>query len=553
MKIVLVCIGQFQSYITDCVNQLMLWGNLDITILTDTEVLQQELMNHLPKNVLIKIIYPNHCQELFNLFESSSRLSHEFRNGFFRHCFKRFIYLCEYMKEGGETDILHFENDIMVYRNTDDWKQLLFQSNLAIVMDSVNRCIPSVMYFKDHVLLEECLSRHIDPHENDMEFWAKCKLFYPEKILTLPIIYEYPEIPNNYYENYSSKIGIFDGAAIGQYFGGVNPENDDNDTRGFINETCMIKYNKHQFSWRQDPTNGLWKPMILRDSNWIPINNLHIHSKRLRNFNSIPICVSQLEHKLCSLFENNDLFSKESFQKFINHFFYFNEASSGRKLPIPLWNLPIICIEENEMDIFLKTHHVFIRRPFILICQNNSTFDIPEEILRNALDKPNCLSIFMQMPPSMAHDKIHILPIGLPIEHSHILREIIYDTPFKHVKEQWLYCPLHMIPKDYVYECKKMVDESDYKSYLLQLSRYKYCICDHSELNEFYKLFWDCIRMQVIPIVEKSANITFDIQPIVVVDRWKDISSATENYIFPNYPLFDSELYKDKFFKIINR
>lgn len=561
MKIVLVCIGQFQSYIKDCVNQLILWGNLDITILTDTDTLQQQLINHLAKSISIQIVYPNHCRELFDLFESRSQLSHGFRNGFFRHCFKRFIYLCEYMKTTGETDIIHFENDIMVYRNTDDWKELLSGSKLALVMDSVNRCIPSVMYFKDYVLLEECLSTHINPDENDMQFWAKCQKYYPDKINTLPIIFGCPEIPKIYYENYTPNIGIFDAAAIGQYFGGVNPENDDKDTRGFINETCIIKYDKYKFCWRQDLTNSLWKPMIMNDSNWIPINNLHIHSKTLSNFSSQPICISQLEHKLCTLFENNDLFSKNSFQKCINHFFYFNQAYSeeyNRKLRRPVWNLPVICIHENEFETFITNHRMYIRRPFLLICQNNILLDISEKEWVNALDTPNCLSIFMQIPPPFNHNKIHLLPTGLSTEHSHVLREIVYETPFKHLKDGFLYCPIYLIPQDSINELKSFIDQndmgnSDYKSYLTKLSRYQYCVCCYSDPNKFYRLFWDCIRMQVIPIVKKSANVIFDIQPIVVVDRWKDIPDVTENYIFPNYPLFDSELYKDKFLKMINR
>ena len=37
MKIVLVCIGQLQIYIKECVAQLMVWGNTDISVITDTD------------------------------------------------------------------------------------------------------------------------------------------------------------------------------------------------------------------------------------------------------------------------------------------------------------------------------------------------------------------------------------------------------------------------------------------------------------------------------------------------------------------------------------
>lgn len=566
MKIVLVCIGQYQSYITECVGQLVLWGNMDITILTDTGTLQQQLINHLPNTISVRVVNPNHCHELFHFFEAHSRLSHGFRNGFFRHCFKRFIYLCEYMKETGITDIIHFENDIMVYRNTDDWKSFLSGSEIALVMDSMNRCIPSVMYFKNSTLLEECLSRHIDPDENDMEFWAKCQRCYPEKILNLPILFESPGIPKEYYEHYTSKIGIFDGAAIGQYLGGVNPENDDKDTRGFINETCVVRYDQYKFSWKQDPSNHLWRPMMLnQDFHWVLINNLHIHSKTLHHFNSMPICLERLEHKLCTLLEHDDdSFSNHAFQKYIHHFFYFNKVYGTnhdfRKIRRPIWNLPIISVHENEFEIFIHTHHVYIRRPFVLICQNNRVLDISEKDVRMALDRPNCTCIFMQIP-SIRHHKMHVLPIGVSKQDSRMLRQMIYEMPFKHLKKRFLYCPFHMIPNDSIAELKEMVDPNDddylqnrddYKSYLQKLSEYQYCICYHSEPHEFYRLVWDCVRMQVIPIVKNCPSIQSEIDPIIVVERWKDIPDATTNYTFPNYPLFDSELYKEKIFQMIN-
>jgi hypothetical protein len=74
---------------------------------------------------------------------------------------------------------------------------------------------------------------------------------------------------------------IFDAAAIGQYLGGIDPKNDPNNTIGFVNETCIIKYNHPNFNiqWKKCE-NNIEKPFL----NNIPIFNLHIHSKNLKQF-----------------------------------------------------------------------------------------------------------------------------------------------------------------------------------------------------------------------------------------------------------------------------
>jgi hypothetical protein len=101
----------------------------------------------------------------------------------------------------------------------------------------------------------------------------------------LPI---FPIIDNNinkYNKNFNDFNFIFDGAAIGQYLGGVDKRNIDGDTRGFINETCIIKYNDYKFYWLQE--DKLYVPYILINNKFIRIINLHIHSKELQNFISI--------------------------------------------------------------------------------------------------------------------------------------------------------------------------------------------------------------------------------------------------------------------------
>ena len=75
---------------------------------------------------------------------------------------------------------------------------------------------------------------------------------------------------------------IFDGAAIGQYLGGVDPRNIRKDTVGFVNTTCVIKYNKYEFKWIKKGEYSF--PHIEINNKLIPINNIHFHCKNLKKF-----------------------------------------------------------------------------------------------------------------------------------------------------------------------------------------------------------------------------------------------------------------------------
>jgi hypothetical protein len=91
-------------------------------------------------------------------------------------------------------------------------------------------------------------------YHNDMENLGK---YYNSQIVEpFPIISIYDNNIQYFNMNFLKFNGIFDGAAIGQYLGGVDKKNDPNDTRGFINETCLIKYNNYNFYWKKQMIYG---------------------------------------------------------------------------------------------------------------------------------------------------------------------------------------------------------------------------------------------------------------------------------------------------------
>jgi len=147
-------------------------------------------------------------------------------------------------------------------------------------MDSKNRCIPGIIYIPKYELFTNLIENY-DYTKNDMINLAN---FYTRKkgiVKTFPIIDDSLD-KCIYNENFQEFNSIFDGAAIGQYLGGVDPRNIAGDSTGFVNETCEIKYDKYRFKWIKKGKYSF--PHIEINSKLIPINNLHIHCKQLEQF-----------------------------------------------------------------------------------------------------------------------------------------------------------------------------------------------------------------------------------------------------------------------------
>jgi hypothetical protein len=411
--IVLVCIGQYQKYLPECVRQLHVWENKNIVILTDTKSLYDVLVDAFKmydsSDVRIELIHPEDCGGLHEYFEQHSQLSHDFRNGFLRHCFKRFVYIYGYLKKTGTQNIVHMENDVMTYCHFNSTLEGYFDSDIHLIVDSDHRCIPSIMFFRDYVLLEICLRNHNEwnSHENDMYFWARIRNYYPDNIKTIPIALPCEQLPKYVWEHFKKDIGIFDGAGIGQYIGGVDPENTNNHTVGFINETCIVKYDRYKFFWTLDEMMGVWKPVLYDyygTGDMIPILNLHIHSKALRAFASVQFDSNQLESRLCPVVKPRPKHECR-FQdvKCVDHFVTFSDHAisdlpdvTWRKIKRPFLNKPVIYVRGSEFQHLLETHHVFLRRPFVIIsCLDILLHHIDDRALAGFLDRGHCHGILV--------------------------------------------------------------------------------------------------------------------------------------------------------------
>jgi hypothetical protein len=264
MKVILVCIGNFQEYILDNIRNLRLFGNKDIVVITD------ECFAPRFEGSGARLVFSSELNDYG--FNSRSQLWSNFRNGFLHFCSLRFFYIYSLMEKNNLTNCFHMENDTMTYINFDEISSS-FPDEVCAVYDEDERVVPCFLYIPSVIKFEKII-RGYDSKRNDMENMARLNV-YP-----LPIFKNI--LATKFTKNYENFNCVFDAIHFGQYFGGVDPRNIPGDTKGFVNETCVIKFNAFEYFWKN--INGLYVPFMRVGDEDIRIINLHLHCKRLHDF-----------------------------------------------------------------------------------------------------------------------------------------------------------------------------------------------------------------------------------------------------------------------------
>jgi len=290
-NIILVHIGDcFYDYIIDCINQIKKFENTNIYLLIS------EIHRDKVKDLCINVIYIEYIvkTEKHKIFEITTKLDRNFRGGFWKYATERFFYIEDVMIQYNLDNVFHMENDNLIYFNIDEYMNIFDEKyNFAAIFDNDDRCIPGFIFIKNVKFLCKLNLFIIENNGyNDMELIPMFNKKY-DIIKTLPVIpKDYTNLisktglitnnPDIFYNNIDIFESVFDGAAIGQYLGGVDPRNDSSNSIGFINESSL--YDISDFTFKFDVVNGKRIPYLIYNNNKYKINNLHIHSKKLLNF-----------------------------------------------------------------------------------------------------------------------------------------------------------------------------------------------------------------------------------------------------------------------------
>jgi hypothetical protein len=275
-SLVLVCLENFQEYILTNIAQLLRLGHTEIYVLTN-EHLFPEFEPFAP---FLKLVSVETLEDPFD-FKGKSSLDKGFRGGFWFHTSARFFVIHAFMLKHGLKDVIHIENDVLLYYNVDEEFVYGTDKKLYIPFDTFERNIASIVYIPDSNIFSKILE-HYDFGKNDMCNFSEIRK-RTQLICNLPIFVSDASTLEKAFVTNGFQKYIFDAAAIGQLVGGVDPRNAGGDTRGFVNETCVIKYNNEgNIIWKL--ADGFTKPFLRMKEVDVPIFNLHIHCKDLVSY-----------------------------------------------------------------------------------------------------------------------------------------------------------------------------------------------------------------------------------------------------------------------------
>ena len=279
--------------------------NCPVILLASEEAIRPIVKNKQLSNITF-IAYESVMKRKEHLrFEKDSRLNGKSRGGFWKYASERFLYLNDLMQRDNLQNVFHLEYDNLLYVNLEELLPTFstHYPGIGAVFDNDNRSIPGFVFIANPQAMLSLASYFADCAKsglNDMEVIAKFNTIYGPlgKIGHLPIIpreyaEQYPLITPTgfraarnepYFQHIDLFRSIFDGAAIGQYLGGIDPRNAESKP-GFINESCIFNPSYFQFEWDLDPLGRKIPYAVFHGHRW-RINNLHIHSKNLQQFRS---------------------------------------------------------------------------------------------------------------------------------------------------------------------------------------------------------------------------------------------------------------------------
>jgi hypothetical protein len=246
-------------------------------------------------------------------FQRLSRFDRGFRDGFWSRTTERFFLLESAMAQLRLGNVVHLENDVMLYADLDEMSPALgrLYPGIAATFDNDERGVPGFVFIADLAAISRltafiiarfhALNRPATAqrwaHVNDMWLLGQFRGEGRVAVDHLPIVTpDYPGTlrsrlghvpadPSCYSRHFGELKAVFDAASLGQYLGGVDPRNVPQPTVGFINESCVFDPRRSGIRMLRDEA-GRKVPRIETASGLHRVANLHIHCKATAAFSS---------------------------------------------------------------------------------------------------------------------------------------------------------------------------------------------------------------------------------------------------------------------------
>ena len=495
------------------------------------------------------------------VFEITSTLDKSFREGFWFQASNRFMVLADYLKHTQIQNVIHLENDYVLYFDpSDKFEKFKEFADFAVPVDRV-RAIPGIVWIKNPEIVEK-LAKFIvnNPTQDDMasvgQFCLLNQDFHAKPLPTLPKEYaiEMGLDPNRYSQGVDLFGGVFDAAAIGQYIGGVHWMNDPADTTFFQNESSDLQLSKFLFAWAV--AGGVRYPTIIAKEQRTNVLGLHAHSKNL-------LGVSPFNHGVSM--RASDLVTGERIQQYCDvtmgtlsitqfhgreniktaQLVEIAEDQDGNLLPP---SVEIISQLVNAKTIFTYTHLLpyfkyFIaprlNKPFTLVTHNS---DHSVNVLDFQLLNHPYLRNWLAQNSEFNHERLIGLPIGLQNKQwgADKLDQLIRAGE-AFTKSDLLYVNFSTSTHPSRIEALQVVEDLpgttieanvSYATYLASLARHKFCLCPRGNGIDTHR-FWEAQYLDSIPVILwRDWTSSYSGMPVLILDHWEELKALDLERIY---------------------
>ena len=257
-------------------SELPFWSTISINLAVKNTKCKVYLLTTKYNTNISKECTQVELETFYNFKESNFQSKNDkFRDGFWIKTTERFFILRDFVKYNNITSFFHAELDNLIFDLSNlNLKLDKIGSGIFTPKDNLNRCIASLIYVNNSVIINELCDYIISNPEklsNDMLLLGAFSK-YNKNVYFLPnesVLNEYNEID---YINQKEIGGIFDAASIGQYLFGIDPRNSRFPIfNKFINENAKYDLTKCNFEVSIEKNKA-----ILNGYN---LYNIHVHSK----------------------------------------------------------------------------------------------------------------------------------------------------------------------------------------------------------------------------------------------------------------------------------
>lgn len=288
-------IGEPPEYWKTCLEQIRLFTEDFIWCITDN--LNHPVITDLQTLSNIKIIsYDEVKSDIFN--ETYFKNKNKFivvtglkgRQHLFMRSIERF-FLCENLiKKYDLKDNLFLEIDNMIYDDASKHLNSFRKTKLACMFNNHDECSTGIMYIQDSNSLCELNNFFIykinNPNGTFISEMKITSLFAKQNkniVQFLPVHTKNSIYPPETCSESSNYNCIFDSAPIGIYLHGFDTYHTGGKCVKYLKSSySLIDYTKYKFIWKPVKKNVYCPFVIIEDNVEIPIFNLHVHSKNLK-------------------------------------------------------------------------------------------------------------------------------------------------------------------------------------------------------------------------------------------------------------------------------